>query len=101
MVWSELPLPGSPEGRGGDRAALRVAAEHVVATFPNRHMRIRNLVADGAQVALELDWSGTAVTAMPGVAIGERMHVRMAMFLIFADGKIISQVDYCVPLSNA
>ena len=99
-VWSELPLPGSPEGRGGDRAALRLAAEQAVAAFPNRHMHIRNLVADGAQVALELDWSGTAVAALPGIAVGERVHLRLAMFLIFADGKIISQVDYCVPLSN-
>jgi predicted ester cyclase len=100
-VWSELPLPGSPDGRGGDRAALRLAAEQAVAAFPDRHMHIRNLVADGPQVALELDWTGTAAHALPGVDVGQRLHLRLAMFLIYANGKIVSQVDYCVPLPNA
>jgi ketosteroid isomerase-like protein len=99
-VWSELPLPGTPDGRGGDRAALRLAAEQAVAAFPNRRMQIRNLVAAGAQVALELDWHGTAALALPGVVIGERVHLRVAMFLTYAHGNIVAQVDYCVPIST-
>ena len=43
--WTELPTPATPRGRGGKRPVLRAAAERALALFPDREMKIRNLVA--------------------------------------------------------
>jgi len=98
--WTELPFAGGPSGRGGGRAALRKAAEEAVAAFPDRRMNLRNLIADGHQVALELDWTGTVAVARPGINVGDIFKLRIAMFLAVEDGKIVKQTDYCVRVES-
>lgn len=61
-------------------------------------MAIRNLVAQGDQVVLELDWQGTAAATVGNVKTGLTVRFRVATFLTFAEGMIIKQVDYCVPI---
>lgn len=95
-VWTELPFGGNPSGRGGGRSVLRKAAEEALAAFPDRRMSLRNLIADGQRVALELDWTGTAAIARPGMEVGSIVRLRIAMFLTVEDGRIVRQVDYCV-----
>ena len=92
--WHELPTATHPEGRSGDRAALRNAAEQSVRIVPDRQMAIRSLTAQADRVVLEMDWTGT-----PG-SLGESapIRLRVAMFLTFAAGKVIEQIDYAVLL---
>jgi len=52
-VGAELPTPARPRGRGSKRAVLRAAEEEALALFPDRQLKIRSLVAQGQQVALE------------------------------------------------
>jgi len=93
--WTELPTPGLPQGRGGKRTTLRAAAERALALFPDRQMKIRNLVAQGQQVVLELEWSGTAVAAMGAIKPSDVLRLRIASFLTLADGPIAKDTDYC------
>jgi ketosteroid isomerase-like protein len=95
--WTELPTPATPRGRGGKRPVLRAAAERALALFPDRQMRIRNLVAQGQQVVLELEWSGTAATAVGSVKPGTMVRLRIASFFTVVDGLITKHTDYCVP----
>jgi ketosteroid isomerase-like protein len=73
VEWTEMPQPSTPAGQRGDRACLRAAAQRLLQLFPDRQMTVRNLVAQTDQVVLDLDWQGTAATAL-GPQIG-RAHV--------------------------
>ena len=94
--WSELPLPSTPAGQHGDREFLRQVAQRTLAFFPDRQMEIRNLIAQGDQVVLELDWQGTAAATVGSLRAGLPVRFCVATFLTFAGGMIIKQVDYCV-----
>ena len=96
VEWAELPTAAIPQGRGGARAALRAAEEARLALFPDRRMRIRNLVAQGDQVVVELDWWGTAARAMGDVSAGATVRLRIASFFRVVDGRIVRHTDYCV-----
>jgi len=98
--WIELPIPGISRGRQGDRAFLRETAEHILGLYPDRQMSIRNLVAQGEQVVLELDWCGTVAAAVGGLNVGDRIRFRVASFFTLVDGLIVRQTDYCIPIPN-
>jgi len=96
--WIELPMPGTPEGRRGTCTFLRETAERLLRLFPDRQMTIRNIVAQGDQVVLEVDWQGTAAAAVGGLNVGTVVHLRLASFFTLADGLIVKQTDYGVPI---
>ena len=76
---------------------LRKKAERDLAAFPDRRMEILNLVAQGDQVVLELDWNGTAAVALGDLPVGTQVRLRVASFFSYVNGKIVRQVDYCAP----
>ncbi len=96
--WIELPIPGISRGRQGDRAFLRETAERILSLYPDRQMSIRNLVAQGEQVVLELEWQGTAAAAVGGLNVGDKIRFRVASFFTLVDGLIVRQTDYCIPI---
>ena len=98
--WIELPIPGISRGRQGNRAFLRETAEGTLSLYLDRHMSIRNLIAQGDQVVLELEWWGTAAAAVGGLSVGAQIHFRVASFFALFDGLIVRQTDYCVPIPN-
>jgi ketosteroid isomerase-like protein len=100
VEWIELPIPGISRGRQGNRDFLREAAERLLRLYPDRQMSIRNLVAQGDQVVLEIDWVGTAAAAIGGLNAGERVHFRVASFFTLVDGLIVKQTDYCIPIQS-
>jgi len=55
---------------------------------------IRNEIAGGDQVALEIDWTGTLSVRFQSIPAGGQMRAHFAAFLQFKDGKIISQRNY-------
>jgi ketosteroid isomerase-like protein len=97
VQWVEFPTRAAPQGRIGDRAALRAAAEAALAWFPDRQMEIRSLVAEGTHVAAELAWWGTAARALGDLQTGTTVRFRIASFFTVADGLIVKHTDYCVP----
>ena len=94
--WIELPQPSTPAGRQGDRAFLGQASQSMLRLFPDRQIKILNLVAQGDQVVLELDWMGTAAASIGNLKAGFPVHLRVASILTFAKGLIVKQVDYCI-----
>jgi ketosteroid isomerase-like protein len=100
VEWIELPIPGISRGRQGNRAFMRESAERTLELYPDRQMSIRNLVAQGEQVVLELDWCGTAAAAVGPLSVGSQVRFRVASFFTLVDGLIVRQTDYCVPIPN-
>ena len=96
--WTELPIPGISHGRQGDRAFLRESAALALRLYPDRQLRILNLVAQADQVVLEQAWQGTAAAAAGVVRPGDRVRLRVASFFTLADGLIIQQTDYIIPV---
>lgn len=98
--WIELPTPGRPKGRQGNRAFMREQQEQILRLFPDRQMNILNLVAQGEQVVLELEWRGTAAATVGGLRAGAQARLRIASSFTLVDGLIVRQTDYCVPIQN-
>ena len=96
-----MPIPGISRGRQGNRAFLRETAERILGLYPDRQMRIRNLIAQGDQVVVELDWRGTAAAAVGGLSAGAQIHFRVASFFALVGCQIVKQTDYCVPTGSA
>src|ERR1700679_447801 len=95
--WIELPFLGGP-GRRGGRAELRQAAELQVVNFPDRRMEVLNIVAGGDQAALEVEWTGTAAQHTARAAKGATLTLRAVLVLKIANGKVIREVDYVIPM---
>jgi hypothetical protein len=95
---TELPIPGISRGRQGDRACLRTEAGNALRLYPDRQLRILNLVAQGDQVVLEQIWQGTAAAAVEPLRPGDRVRFRVVSFFTLRDGLIIKQTDYVIPL---
>jgi ketosteroid isomerase-like protein len=96
--WIELPQPATPAGRHGDRAYLGQVARRILDIFPDRQLKILNLIAQAGQVVLELDWQGTAAVALGTLQAGSSVRYRVATFLTFAKGLIVKHVDYVIPI---
>jgi predicted ester cyclase len=74
--------------------------ERVLAVVPDRRMEIRNLVAQDDQVALEIDWRGKTAVPLGDLPAGSEIRYRLATFLTFIAGKIVREVDYCIPIQG-
>jgi predicted ester cyclase len=99
--WNELPTATLPDGRKGDRNALRHAAEITLSFFPDRQMKIKNLVARERSVALELEWWGTASRSMGNVKAGEIVRLLIASFFEVTENLITRHTDYCVTVAKS
>ena len=97
--WIELPFQGSP-GRSGGRAAVRKAAEDQVAAFPDRRLHIISVVGNASQVALEVDWIGTAAVTTALAPAGTKLHLRGVLMLTVKDGRVVREVDYVIPMPS-
>ena len=91
-------IPGLTRGRHGDRAFLRASAGNVLRLYPHRQLRLLNLLVQADQVVLEQDWQGTAAAAFGNLHIGDQTRFPVASFFTLADGLIIRQTDYVIPI---
>jgi ketosteroid isomerase-like protein len=98
--WIELPMPGTPNGRQGKREFMCETSRQRLMLFPDRQMSIRNLCAQGDQVAVELDWWATAAATVASFRVGEAVRMRIASFFTLVDGLIVKQTDYCVSIQS-
>lgn len=55
---------------------------------------MRNAVASGNAVALEVDWSATLRVPVGSLAAGDTMRASFGVFLEYRDGKICAQRNY-------
>lgn len=89
--WTESPTPLTPEGRRGNRAAIRAALEVGQVCFVDRHEELQELVVEGDRAAMWHTWSATVATDLGPDAppLGARVTIDGATFLRVADGLIV------------
>ena len=94
VIVEIFPSRFFPNGSRDNLAGIRAAAERGKKVMSSQTYEIRNALASGDQVALEVDWSGTLSIPFQTIPIGGQMRAHFAAFLQFKDGKIISQRNY-------
>ncbi|GAA2622079.1 nuclear transport factor 2 family protein [Actinomadura fulvescens] len=87
FVHHELPNLFFPDGNLSDLPAVLAAAERGQGKLASQTYRVRNTVACGDTVALEIEWTGTLKS-------GPTLRAHIATFLDFRDGKICGQRNY-------
>ncbi|HEX8651787.1 MAG TPA: nuclear transport factor 2 family protein [Pyrinomonadaceae bacterium] len=94
IVWREMPNRFAPLGRTGDLPTILTSWEKGREYVPEQTYTLRRAVACGDSVALEIGWKGRVTKALPPFSAGTELSARIAIFLRFRDGKIVSQTDY-------
>ncbi len=94
IVLEILPSKFFPKGSRDDLAGILAAAVRGKKVMTSQKYEIRNEVASGDQVALEIDWTGTLAVPFQTIPKEGQMRAHFAAFLQFKDGKIVSQRNY-------
>ena len=94
IIVEIFPSKFFPTGSRSDLAAIRAAAERGKKVMTSQTYAVRNALARGDQVALEIDWTGMLAVPFQTIPAGGQMRAHFAAFLQFKDGKIISQRNY-------
>ena len=83
-----------PKGMTADLAAMRASSERGSKLMASQKYEVRNALADGDRVGMEIDWTGVLAMQFETIPAGGEMKAHFAMFLEFRDGKIIRQTNY-------
>jgi ketosteroid isomerase-like protein len=94
IVVEIFPSRFFPKGSRDDLAGIRAAAERGKKAMSSQKYEIRDEVASGDKVAMEIDWVGTLAVPFQSIPQGGQMRAHFAMFLQFKNGKIVSQRNY-------
>jgi ketosteroid isomerase-like protein len=94
VIQEEFPNRLVPTGARRDLASLLEGRRRGQEVLSSETYEIRNAMASGNQVALEVLWSGTLAKGLGSLPAGGSMHAHFAVFLDFADGKIVAQRNY-------
>jgi ketosteroid isomerase-like protein len=94
VIVEIFPSKFFPKGSRDTLAGIRIAAERGKKAMSSQTYEIRNALASGDQVALEVDWTGTLAIPFQSIPAGGQMRAHFATFLQFKEGKIIHQRNY-------
>jgi ketosteroid isomerase-like protein len=94
MVHEEIPNLLFPDGAVRDLDAMREAAERGRGAMAEQRFEVRNAVAAGDQVALEVEWWGRLAVPYGPYPAGHVLRARIAAFLRIEDGRIVAQRNY-------
>jgi ketosteroid isomerase-like protein len=94
VAQHEYPNRLFPQGAHRDLRAMLESAERGKHVLSSQRYEIRNAVAQGDQVALELDWTGTLAVPVGALQPGAQLHATIGQFLTFRDGRIVSIRNY-------
>jgi ketosteroid isomerase-like protein len=94
IVWQEMPNRFAPGGRTSDYATVLASWEKGREYLPEQTYTLRQSVAGGDMVALEISWLGAVAKPLGPFPAGTRLSAQIAIFIRFRDGKIVSQTDY-------
>lgn len=94
MVIEQLPNRIYPQGIRSDLSRMKEAFEKGRKLLSSQTYEIRNQIAHGDSVAVEVSWTGTLAIPFGNLAAGAKMRAHSAMFFEFQDGKICSQRNY-------
>ena len=83
LFRSRRDLAGLLEGRTRGKQGMR-----------SERYEVRNALASGDRVALEVLWSGTLAIELGSLPAGGVMRAHFGVFLDYEDGKIVAQRNY-------
>jgi len=94
FVQEEFPNRLTPTGVKRDLTTILEANKRGKKLMSSQRYEIKNAVASGDFVALEVLWTGTLAVAFGSIPEGGQMRAHFAVFLEFRDGKIVAQRNY-------
>jgi ketosteroid isomerase-like protein len=94
VVAEEFPNRFLPQGARRDLPAILDAAARGRAGMSSQSYRIVHAVANGDELALEVEWVGTVAVPVGQLPAGGVIRARSAVFLEYRDGKIAAQRNY-------
>jgi ketosteroid isomerase-like protein len=94
VVAEEFPNRFLPQGARRDLPAILDAAARGHAALSSQSYRIVHAVANGDELALEVEWVGTVAVPIGQLPAGGKVRARFAVFLEYRDGKIAAQRNY-------
>jgi ketosteroid isomerase-like protein len=94
VVQIEFPNRFVMNGAQRDLAQLCEASERGRKAVENQWFEVRNALAGGDQVALEVEWTATLKVPVGTIPAGGQMRAHFGVFLDFRDGKIAGQRNY-------
>jgi predicted ester cyclase len=94
VVIQEMPNRVAPNGSTSDLAKALQGAERGKQLFLRQTYAITNMVSEGEQVALEMDWIGVTAVPIQSLPPGSEIRDHVAVFLRFRTGRIARQHVY-------
>ena len=94
VVQEEFPNRLFASGRRHDLPAMLAASEKGATLLSSQKYVLKQSVAEGDDVAAEIEWSGVLKVGFGTVAAGTTMRAALGMFFKFRDGKIASVHNY-------
>jgi ketosteroid isomerase-like protein len=94
VIVEILPSKFFPNGSRNNLDGIRAAANRGKKVMSEQSYEIKNAIASGDQVAMEIDWTGTLAVPLQTIPAGGQMRAHFATFLQYRDGKIVSQCNY-------
>jgi ketosteroid isomerase-like protein len=90
----EFPNRLVPNGRSTDLAGMLAAAERGQSAVCDQRYLVKHAVENGAEVALEVEWSAQLQKPLGSLAAGATMKAYYALFITFRADKIVSVRNY-------
>jgi ketosteroid isomerase-like protein len=90
----ELPNRLMPSGAQRGLQGLLEGAERGNQLLREQRFEVRNALASGDHVAMEVVWTGVLAIDLGTLTAGSTMRAYIGVFMEFRDGKIISQRNY-------
>jgi ketosteroid isomerase-like protein len=94
VILEIFPSRFFPAGSRANLEGIRSAAERGKKVMASQSYEIKNALASGDQVALEVEFLGTLLVPFQHIPAGGQMRAHVAIFLSFKNGKITSQRNY-------
>lgn len=94
VIQREYPNRLVAEGATRTLEDLVLAHQRGKKVIEGQRFEIRSAVAEGDNVALEVDWSGILRVALGKLEAGATLRAAFGVFITFRDGKISSQRNY-------
>jgi ketosteroid isomerase-like protein len=94
IIWKEMPNSFALSGRTSDLEAASAGWRKGREYLPEQTYTVRHAVASGDSVALEISCSGNVAKAIGPFQAGVQLSAKLAIFLRFRNGRIVSQTDY-------
>lgn len=94
QLWAESPTHYTPEGRPVDSAYVIQLIEAGLRAFPDQHLEVDSMIAEGDRVAMRITSTATHKGEFLGVpATGRQVRWPMFWELRFAEGKVAELWD--------